>query len=78
VEARLYIADLLKRFLAGNTGPYEFDDFISSPENDPELDAIRIRLARLPDEEPSGDPGEYTNDRGREVICSIIKQLEEG
>jgi hypothetical protein len=70
------IADLLKRFLSGDVEPYEFDDFISSPIKDPELDEMRKRLARLPDEEPSEDGNRYANDQGEQIILLMIDQLE--
>jgi hypothetical protein len=41
------VAAILRGFLDGSGGPYDFDDFISAPHEDPRLDLIRNRAAAL-------------------------------
>lgn len=74
---RIEVAEILKRFLNGTCSVYEFDDFISSKLSDPYLDGIRLELALLPDNEPSGDERRYTNTNGLNRIAEIISELQD-
>jgi hypothetical protein len=55
----LTIADLLDRFVNDEVSPYEWDDFVSVPEKDPLLEAIRFECASLPERFPPRSQTEY-------------------
>jgi hypothetical protein len=70
------IAQVIEDFLSGKGGRWDWDDFTSIRINDtPELDAIRIRCATLPDSHPPDRPGCYCNDEGIRVLESILNDL---
>ena len=67
------IAQVIENFLSGKGGRLDWDDFISIPiKNDPELNAIRIRCAELPDSYPPDLPGHYCSDEGIGVLQSVL------
>jgi hypothetical protein len=70
------IANLILRFLAGSVEPYEWDDFISVPQADPDLEAVRRTCVSLREEHPSSDhPREYCNAQGIELLEELARQL---
>ena len=69
------IADIIERFIEGKGSKWDWDDFISSPINDPNLDKIRIRCSQLRDEFPPIKPGEYTNEEGLIILKQYIIEL---
>lgn len=48
-----HISQIIKAFLDGSGGDWDWDDFTSCPISDPHLDSIRGRAA--PVERPGGD-----------------------
>ena len=46
-DERKRISDLIKRFLDGTVGPYEWDDFISVRQRDAELELIRLECVNI-------------------------------
>lgn len=73
----LEIADIIERFINGRGSSWEWDDFISVPIKDPELDKIREHCSRLPNEFPPSKKGEYISEEGLEVLKQYVKQLKE-
>ena len=69
------VADIIEAFLDGTGGDWDWDDFISFPLADPELDSIRIRCDRLSADFPPTAPGHYTNDAGLEVLRKYVTEL---
>lgn len=69
------VAETLERFLSGTGTDHEWDDFISIPLADPELEAISRRCGGLPEEFPPEKPGHYTSERGLEVLRGYVHQL---
>ena len=61
-EVEAYLAD----FLAGAGGDWEWDDFISSPIDDPMLDEIRIAAAAVP---------LPLTDQGRDTLHKLLEQV---
>jgi hypothetical protein len=59
-EVARYIDD----FLAGSGGRWDWDDFISIPLEDPELEVIRKQCAALPDRYPPTQPRQYCSQEG--------------
>jgi hypothetical protein len=73
--SRSEVADIIEAFLAGTGGDWDWDDFISFPLADPELDSIRIRCDRLPADFPPTALGQYTNDAGLDVLRKYVTDL---
>lgn len=73
----LKVAETIERFINGTGATWEWDDFISVPIKDPELDKIRSNCSRLPEEYPPTRKGEYTSERGVDVLKGYIKQLRD-
>jgi hypothetical protein len=70
------VADVIERFLDGSGGdPWAWDDFISIPLKDPDLEAVRRRCASIGDEFPPDTPSAYCSPRGMEVLRSIAARL---
>ncbi|MBI3303623.1 MAG: hypothetical protein HYZ72_16285 [Deltaproteobacteria bacterium] len=69
------VAATIQNFLDGTSGSWDWDDFISVPIGDPELDAIRTRCARLDDEYPPEVPGRYCGDAGLDVMREFVRAL---
>lgn len=74
--SRNEVASLLEDFLAGKGGEWDWDDFITATElHDEQLEAIRLRCAKLDSEFPPTKRGKYTNENGLEVIREYIRKL---
>ncbi len=71
------IAKTLEDFLEGRSGTWDWDDFISTPLDDPALERIRRESARLPDTFPPVTAGEYCSPEGmarlRELLDAIAR-----
>ena len=67
------VADAIERFIERRGGPYDWDDFISVPIYDDDLDAIRLRCAGLSDEFPAS--GAYCSEEGYAVLDELVRQL---
>jgi len=72
------LAALLKAFVGGTSGKWEWDDFISVTQRDPEIEHIRQRLLTIDHEYPPTKPGEYCNEQGAEAMLRIADALLEG
>lgn len=72
---RKYVTDLIGRFIGGNIGPYEWDDFISTPLNDPALEAIRCACVNAPKEFPPTDKSHYCSKDGLEMLRSLANRM---
>jgi hypothetical protein len=69
------VAKYIEDFLSGKDGPLDWDYFISVRIKDnPELEAIRLRCGRLPDQYPP-DKGGYCNAEGMKVLRQILVEL---
>lgn len=71
-------ADAIEAQISGDDVFGDWDDFIAGPADDPELEDIRAHCARLPQEHPPDQDGDYCNDDGVEVLDSHIKHLRTG
>lgn len=52
-EDRKDIGDLIRRFVDGMVGPYEWDDFISVLQKDAELETVLLDCASIPTQYPA-------------------------
>ena len=71
------LADIIERFINGKGSDWEWDDFISVPIKDPELEKIRIRCLNLDKEFPAKRSGEYTSESGLKVLQEYAKRLRQ-
>ena len=72
------VAKFMEDFLNGTGPKWEWDDFLSTPLTDPELEKIRERCRHLDLEFPPDKPGGFTSDRGLAVIRSFLDQIRRG
>jgi hypothetical protein len=71
---RAEVISAIDDFLHRRGGAWDWDDFFSTPLDDPELEQVRLFCGRLPDEYPRLVPNEYC---GPEGIAALRKVLEE-
>ena len=72
-RSRAEVADIIERFLDGTGGQWDWDDFCSVRIKDPELDAIRLRCAKLSAEDPH--PHHYCGAVGIDVMRGFVNNL---
>ena len=77
-QERTQIAALIRRFVQGNVEPYEWDDFVSIPLKDPELEELRIACVNLPKRFPPSDRRHYCSQAGLENLEALVRRLEAG
>ena len=66
------VAEIIERFVEGTCGPWDWDDFISFPLDDPALEAVRRECADLPDRYPPTKRGWYCNDEGLDELRRLM------
>ena len=74
-RSRGEMADTIERFVQGICSRWNWDDFCTAPIIDPQLDAIRLRCAGLPEEFPSAQKGHYCSEAGFEALREMVRQL---
>jgi hypothetical protein len=73
VETREEVATVIQEFLEGSGGEWAWDDFLSFPIDDTELDRIRIRCAHLSGEFAATEG--YCGPEGFDVLRAYVRQL---
>jgi len=66
----------IENFLADTGGAYDWDDFLSIPINDRQLDAIRIECSELREKHPPVGKRQYCSDEGIRRLEEILRSLE--
>jgi len=66
------VADIIERFLDGGSGRWDWDDFLSIPIGDPELDEVRQRCDATRDE---AYRGQWCGHAGYAELRRIIAEL---
>jgi hypothetical protein len=69
------VADIIENFLSKTDQTWDWDDFISIRLSDPEVDKVRQHCARIREDFPPDEPGEYTNEAGRAVLRKLASEL---
>ena len=77
-EQRRYVAYVLSAFVDNEDFFSDWDNFLANPMENPELEAIRQRCKRLPEEFPPSAPGVYCGPAGLEVLRDYAKPLQGG
>jgi hypothetical protein len=67
------IADLIDRFLIGDVGPYEWDDFCSLRGRTPQSEALRTEIAGIGDD--FSHPTHWCSEEGIARLRDIAKRL---
>jgi hypothetical protein len=74
---RTELADLLEGFVNGTCGDWEWDNFLSVPHDDPEIEKIHDRCEQLDVEFPPTKPGQFCNEEGEAILLYYARQLRE-
>jgi hypothetical protein len=76
---RKQVADLIRRFLDGTCGNWEWDDFLSVARFDDErLRQIQVICDGLPNEFPPPEKGHYCNAHGLAILRRYAEELDPG
>jgi hypothetical protein len=70
------MADLIRRFVRGDVGRYEWDDFMGASFDDASLDAIRLRATGADDRKAAGG-FEYGSEQSDRTLLALASQLDE-
>jgi hypothetical protein len=71
------VADEIEAFVEGTGGEWDWDDFIHIPIDNPELERIRLRCEKLPEEFPPSQSGYYCSSEGIRVLEEIARELRQ-
>jgi hypothetical protein len=74
-RSRGEVADTIEQFVQGVCWQRVWDDFCTVPIVDPQLDAIRLRCAGMPEQFPSTQKGHYCSEAGIEVLREMVREL---
>ena len=78
VMTRDEVARIIERFVTDTGGKWEWDDFtLGGTIEDPYLDGIRLRSARLGQEFPPDRPGHYCSEAGAKVLRAYVEELRQ-
>jgi hypothetical protein len=69
------VSDLIKSFLDGSCGKWDWDDFTSVRQNDFEIEQVREELISIHDEYPPDKLDGYCNEEGRKRLKEIAEIL---
>jgi len=75
---RELLASTIERFVAGTASPYEWDDVVSVPFADPEVEAIRQEAESVDTRFPPTRPSEYCSDEGSAFLLMLVTRLRGG
>ena len=68
-------ARLIVSFVDGSCGVWDWDDFTSARQDDPKVEAARLRLIDIHDEYPSGKSTVYCSPEGISIMLEIAESL---
>lgn len=72
---RQEVARILEEFIDGTGGPHDWDDFMSFPIEDDNLERIRLRCSGLDSKFPPDQKGRFCNEVGLAVIQTYVAEL---
>lgn len=75
-RSKAEVARIIENFLEGKGNDYDWDDFISIPILDNELERIRRDCAHLDQKYPATVKGQFCNGEGMDVLRSYVKILK--
>lgn len=74
---KLELAQLLESFIDGTCGRWEWDDFTSIRQKDPEIEKWRQELTLFDEKYPRRVATEFCNSEGSDEMLRIAKLLRE-
>jgi hypothetical protein len=69
------LANLIKSFLNGTCGNWDWDDFTSVKQRDVAVEKIRQEILDFPDIYPAQVPTEWCNEEGRKALLAIAEAI---
>ncbi|OGV61499.1 MAG: hypothetical protein A2283_12755 [Lentisphaerae bacterium RIFOXYA12_FULL_48_11] len=69
------IAQAIEAFVNGTCGPYDWDDFMTCPSDNPELEAIRKECEQVETQFPARGPNEWCNPEGGQTLLKIAQRI---
>lgn len=73
---RAEVAKLIRNFVEGSGGAWDWDDFISTRLDDPQLDEVRSLCAAIPDAYPPTKADLYCSEGGLDELRKLADSLE--
>jgi len=74
------IADLIERFMSEDNviDLWEWDDFISVPSSDKDIEAIRRKIIQIGREHPPEFRGEWCSNKGFDALGDLAENIRAG
>jgi hypothetical protein len=72
------VAELIDRLLNHSGAAREWDDFVSIPHSDPEIERVRRYIVSLDREHPSGTGTDYLSPAGLRELRLLAERLRAG
>jgi hypothetical protein len=72
---KVEVANLIKSFVDGSCGKWDWDDFTSIRQTDPKIEQVRLHILTIPDKYPSNNPKHWSNEDGVRVLQEIAESL---
>lgn len=69
------VADFIENFLEGRDGPWDWDEFLTIPIADPDLDRVRERCLELPKVYPAPKGGGFCSEDGIAEMRRMVEAL---
>lgn len=72
------VANLIRSFLDGSCGKWEWDDFVSAPKGDRQIESLRQNILNLQLAYPSDKPNQWSSKEGLEALSSLAQSISLG
>jgi hypothetical protein len=72
------IADIIERFVDKTDDVYVWDDFISIPTSDPDMELARRECLQIRRDNPSSSSKEWANEAGISLMRGLVERLRRG
>jgi hypothetical protein len=69
------LASLINSFVNGTCDEWDWDDFTSVRQKDPDIEQIRKRINLIPKEFPSNVSTSWCNQGGIKVLLDIVERI---
>jgi len=70
------IVDLIDELLNGTIGPYDWNDFLTLPMKDPEIDNVRKECAAIARKYPPQNKKDWCSEAGKNELLAISERLK--
>jgi len=76
-RTRIEAAETIERFVSGDAGDYDWEDFTYISSHDPLVEKIRVECLHARDRFPPTNPKAYCSEEGSEYLLSLAAQLRD-